>query len=128
MAYLIAAQSVLLLHLGFVLFAVFGSLLASIYPRVAWVHVPITTWGVLIELVGQTCPLTPLEKHLREAAGQAGYEGGFIEHYLLAFIYPQGLTRELEIALGLGLLLFNLLIYGLVIRRRWRHQRMGQRS
>ena len=62
--------------------------------------------------MGGTCPLTPLEQQLRSAAGQQGFSTSFIEHYLLAVIYLDGLTRFVHIALGVGVVLFNTLVYG----------------
>ncbi len=114
----LAADAVLLLHLGFIAFVLLGGLLALRWPRAAWVHLPAAAWGVWIELSGALCPLTPLENRLRAAAGQAGYEGGFIEHYLLALIYPAGLTREAQWVLAALVVAANLAIYAWVWRRR----------
>jgi hypothetical protein len=114
----LAADAVLLLHLGFIAFVLLGGLLALRWPRAAWVHLPAAAWGVWIELSGALCPLTPLENRLRAAAGQAGYEGGFIEHYLLALIYPAGLTREVQWVLAALVVATNLAIYAWVWRRR----------
>jgi hypothetical protein len=116
------ADLIVLLHFGFVLFVVFGGLLALRWPKVAYVHVPVALYGALIELVGWICPLTPLEKRLRESAGRAGYEGGFVEHYILPVLYPGALTREIQILLGLLVIVLNLAIYARVVRRQ-RHAR-----
>jgi uncharacterized membrane protein YhhN len=78
------ADGVLVVHLAFVLFVVLGGLLALRWPRVAWVHVPVALYGAAIEYVGFICPLTPLEVWLRERGGEAGYQGGFVEHYITA--------------------------------------------
>jgi len=114
------ANTVLLLHLGFILFVVLGGLLVRRWPRLAWLHIPAALWGLYTEFFAVVCPLTPLENTLRRLGGAAGYPGGFIEHYLMAAIYPQGLTRELQVVLGSGALLVNLAIYGrlALIRRR----------
>ena len=77
----------------FIAWVVLGGLVVLRWPRLAWLHLPAVAWGVWIELTGGVCPLTPLEQRLRLAAGEAGYSGGFIEHYLGALIYPAGLTR-----------------------------------
>jgi len=106
------ADAVVLLHLGFVLFAIGGGLLLTRWPRIAWLHLPALAWGVLLEFNGWICPLTPLENALRLRAGQAGYAGGFVEHYLLPLLYPAGLTVSLQWGLGTALLLFNALVYG----------------
>lgn len=116
--YHLAADVVVLLHLGFVLFVVLGGLLALRWPRAAWVHLPVAAYGALIELVGWVCPLTPLEGRLREAAGGTGYDGGFVERYLLPVLYPGELTPRVQLVLGLGVILVNLAVYGAVLRRR----------
>ena len=115
-----AADVVLVVHLGFVLFVVLGGLLALRWPRVAWVHVPVALYGASIEFIGFICPLTPLEIWLRRRGGEAGYEGGFIEHYITAALYPTGLTREIQVALGVGVLLLNAIVYAVWWRRRSR--------
>ena len=114
------ADLVLVVHLAFVLFVVLGGLLALRWPRVAWVHIPVALYGAAIEFVGFICPLTPLEIWLRRRGGEAGYEGGFIEHYITAALYPTGLTREIQIVLGAGVLLLNAIVYGVWWRRRAR--------
>jgi hypothetical protein len=118
MLYRWLADAVLLLHFAFVLFVVFGGLLAFRWPRVAYVHVPIALYGVTIELLGFVCPLTPLEIWLRRHGGQAGYEGGFIEHYITAALYPTGLTREIQYALAGLVFAINAIVYLLLWRRR----------
>ena len=114
------ADLVVVLHFLFVLFVVFGGLLALRWPRVAYVHLPVAVYGALIELVGWICPLTPLEKRLRESAGQQGYEGGFVEHYILPVLYPAGLGRGVQLVLGALVIAVNIAIYQLVARRRRR--------
>lgn len=112
MTYLWLATAVLLVHLAFILFVVLGGLLAWRWPKVAWLHVPAVLWGAYSEFAGAVCPLTPWENALRRLAGESGYPGGFIEHYLTAAIYPEGLTREVQFALGAGVLLVNAIAYG----------------
>lgn len=119
MAASIAADAVVLLHALFILFVVAGGLLALRWPVAAAVHVPCAAWGAAIEFTGGVCPLTPLEHRLRVAAGQEGYSGGFIEHYLLPLIYPPGLTPTVQLALGVLVIGVNLIVYGFVLRR-WR--------
>jgi hypothetical protein len=118
MANRLAADAVLAAHLAFVLFVVFGGLLALRTPRIAWLHLPAVAWAALIEFSGWVCPLTPLEVALRRGAGEAGYGGDFVEHYLVALIYPAGLTRELQVSIGAGVLLINLVVYFVLWRRR----------
>ena len=117
MWYKIGADLVLIIHFAFVLFVIFGGLLVIRWPSVGWAHVPIAIYGAIIEFVGFICPLTPLENALRQRGGQAGYSGGFIEHYITATIYPSGLTRRIQLVLGGGVLVFNAIIYAIVIRR-----------
>lgn len=118
MIYRVLADFVLSLHLGFVLFVVLGGLLAMRWPRIAWIHVPAAVWGVLIEYTGWVCPLTPLENWLRWRGGEAGYSGGFVEHYLLPTLYPEGLTRGTQLLLGSLVLAVNVAAYGALLLRR----------
>jgi hypothetical protein len=109
----LAADALLVVHFAFVLFVVLGGLLVYRWPRSAWVHVPAFAWGAVIEFNNWTCPLTPLEQRLRMAAGEGGYTGGFVEHYLLPLLYPEGLTRETQLVLGVFVLAVNALVYGI---------------
>jgi len=120
MIYRIAADCVLLLHLAFTLFAVLGGLLVLRRPSLLWLHLGAVFWGVVIELADWICPLTPLENFLRERGGEAGYAGGFIEHYVDLFLYPENLPVKLRYLLGLGLVAVNLIIYGYVFLARRR--------
>lgn len=120
MTYRWLADLTLLVHAAFVAFVLLGGLLVLRWPRVAWFHVPAALWGSAVELAGWICPLTPLEIELRERAGQAGYERGFLEHYLLAAIYPEGLTREMQIVFGVLALALNLAVYAWVLTRKRR--------
>ena len=113
-----AADLVLVVHLAFVLFVVLGGLLALRWRRVAWVHVPVALYGAMVEFVGFICPLTPLEVWLRRRGGEAGYAGGFIEHYIVAALYPRGLTRGVQLALGTAVLVLNGIVYLVWWRRR----------
>jgi hypothetical protein len=117
------ADAVLLLHGLFIAWVVLGGLAAWRRPWLALLHLPMAAWGVWIEWSGGLCPLTPLEQRLRAEAGQAGYTGGFVDHYLGALIYPDGLTREWQFALGAFVLLLNALVYG----RLWRRRRAAPR-
>ena len=120
----LAAEIIVLLHFAFILFVSAGGLLVLRWPRLAWLHLPCVAWGVLIEATGGTCPLTPLEMRFRLAAGDPGYSGDFIDRYLLPVLYPSGLTRGVQIGLGLALLLFNAIIYILL----WQWHRKSKRS
>lgn len=118
MLYRLLADLVVLLHSAFVLFVVLGGLLALRWPRAAWLHLPTALWGAGIEFAAGICPLTPLENHLRRLGGEAGYTGGFVEHYVLPVLYPDGLTRGVQLALGMFVLVLNLVVYAVVWRRR----------
>ena len=111
------ADGVVLLHAAFVVFVVVGGFLALRWRWLIWVHVPAAIWGVLIEYAGWICPLTPLENALRARAGESAYAGGFIEHYVLRVLYPNGLTPTAERVLGSVALAINVIAYTLVIRR-----------
>jgi hypothetical protein len=112
------ADLVVGIHFTFVLFVVLGALLVLRWPRLAYLHLPSALWGTWIEFSGRICPLTPLEQSLRARAGQEVYSGGFIEHYILPILYPNALTRTIQLVLGLLVLGINLCIYFYVIRRR----------
>jgi hypothetical protein len=112
------ADAVLVLHLGFILFVVLGGFLVLRRPRLAWLHVPVFLWGATIEFGGWICPLTPLEQWLRMRGGESAYAGGFIEHYLTALIYPEGLTRHIQLLIGAVVLAINAAIYLRLWQRR----------
>ena len=119
----LAADALVLVHLAFIVFAMIGGLFVAWRARIAWLHLPTAAWAAAIEFSGTICPLTPLENSLRVRGGEAGYSGGFIDHYITALIYPDGLTRTTQIAIGSGVLIMNVVLYALVIRR----QRKGGR-
>lgn len=118
MLYRLLADGVLVLHLLFILFVVLGGLLVLRFPQLAFLHVPAAIWGAFIELAGSACPLTSVENSLRLKAGESGYSEGFIEHYLMPVIYPQGLTRDIQFVLAGVVIGINLAIYGWLIYRR----------
>jgi hypothetical protein len=118
MFYRVLADSVLLAHLAFVVFVALGGLVAIRWPRVAWVHLPALAWGVVVEIFRLTCPLTPLENRLRRAGGEQEYAGDFIEHIVRRVLYAE-ITPEVQITLGLVLLVANVVIYAFAIQR-WR--------
>ena len=117
-AAIIAADLLVAAHVAFILFVVFGGLTVLRWPRLAWLHLPAAVWGAVVELAGWICPLTPLENQLRVAGGGAAYSGDFVERYLLPIIYPSGLTREIQVALGVAVIFFNVLVYWIAIRQR----------
>jgi hypothetical protein len=118
MRYRLAADLLTVAHFAFILFVCLGGLLAVRRLRYAWLHIPAALWGVFVEFSGWICPLTPLEWRLRELAGEAGYRGGFVEHYLIPLIYPPGLAVSTQWLLGGFVLALNGIVYGVAWRRR----------
>ncbi|MVV50284.1 DUF2784 domain-containing protein [Pseudomonas sp. PB120] len=116
MLYRIAADVLVLFHLLFILFVLFGGLLALKWPRLIWWHLPAAAWGVTVEAFQLTCPLTHWENLMRHAAGQIGYGGGFIEHYVWPVIYPAGLTPAIQLGLGSIVLAINVVVYRRLIQ------------
>ena len=117
MIYRWLADVVVVVHGAFVVFVIVGAFLALRWRWLVWLHVPAAVWGVLIEYAGWICPLTPLENALRARAGESGYTGDFIEHYVLSALYPQGLTRTTQLVLGSLALGVNIAAYALLIRQ-----------
>ncbi len=116
MLLLLLADLVVILHLSFVLFVVFGGLLVLRWPRLAWVHLPAAAWGAAVEFAGWICPLTPLEQWLRVEGGGHGYGSDFIERYVLPVLYPAGLTHNVQLVLGIVVVVINAAVYGWVWR------------
>jgi hypothetical protein len=114
----LAADTIVLLHLAFLVFVVLGGFLALRWRWIAWAHIPAVLWGVAIEFGGWICPLTPLENYLRERGGETAYQGNFITHYVLPMLYPAGLTRRWQLILGASALGINVIVYGFTLLRR----------
>lgn len=121
MIYRILAELVVVVHLFFILFVIFGGFAALKWQWMALFHIPVAAWGAIVELKSWVCPLTPWENKLRLMAGQEGYSEGFIEHYILPIIYPAGLTRDIQTTLGLSVIVINLVIYGVFLYRMFRN-------
>ena len=128
MTWHIAAVTTLTLHLAFIAFVVSGGLLAWRRRWIAWLHLPAAIWGTWIEFSGAVCPLTVIENTFRERAGLAGYGDGFIAHYLLATIYPAGLTRQMQFALAALVVAVNLIVYARLLRSAQPRVARGRRS
>lgn len=123
-----AADGVMLFHFCFIAFALAGSFLILRWRKAIFLHVPALAWDVWIEASGNICPLTPLENHFRELAGQSTYGEGFITHYLVPIIYPAGLTRDAQFVIMGVLIAVNLIGYGLVIRKKGTFRSMRRTS
>ncbi|HSS75376.1 MAG TPA: DUF2784 domain-containing protein [Thermoanaerobaculia bacterium] len=120
MIYRALAEALVVFHFGFVIFVCLGGLLVLRWRRVAWFHLPAAIWGAFVEFTQTICPLTPLENHLRHLGGQAGYSGGFIEHHITRVLYPDGLSKPIQVALGVFVVLLNVTVYTVVFLRRRR--------
>ncbi len=118
--YRLFADIVVILHLGFVVFVLFGGLLALRRPRMVWLHLPAAAWGAAVEFGGWICPLTPLEQWLRRGGRGSGYDSDFIAEYVLPVLYPAGLTHSRQVILGTLVVLINLSIYGWLLLRKFR--------
>ena len=112
----LAADGVLVLHFAFIVFVIFGGLLALRWRRVVLLHVPAIAWAIFVELTGAICPLTYVENHFRAAAGMSGYAGDFVGHYLMRVIYPAGLTRTTQVLLAVVVIIVNASIYAAMVR------------
>lgn len=119
MGYEAGAAAIMVLHGLFVIFVLFGGLLTIRWSWLILLHLPAAFWGIIVECTGWDCPLTPLENHLHHLGGRAGYEGGFVEHYLGPLLYPAGLDRWTRFFFAVVVLVANGVAYGIVIRR-WR--------
>jgi Protein of Unknown function (DUF2784) len=116
MIWSLLADCLVILHFAFTAFVVFGSFLTWRWPRVSFVHIPALAWGCWVEVSHSICPLTPLENHFRHLAGEAGYSGGFLAHYLVRVLYPPGLTWHIQWVLAAALLALNLFAYWRLMR------------
>jgi len=114
----LVADALVVIHLGFIVFVVAGGFAALRWPRIAWLHLPAVAWAIVVEATATICPLTPIENHWRRQAGDAGYPGGFVEHYLIPIVYPAGLTPRGQLALAFAVAAINLVVYVIVLRRR----------
>jgi len=118
------ADLVLIVHLAFVVFVLCGGLLVLRWRWIAWLHLPAAVWGAVVEFSGWVCPLTPLENWLREQAGETGYRSDFVAYYLLPVLYPDDLTRDVQLMLGTAVLAINISVYGWLWRRtQWHRHR-----
>lgn len=110
-------ELVVLVHFAFIAWVVSGGFLAIRWWWLALLHVPALVWAALLEWNGWVCPLTPLEKALRSQRDIPVYDTGFIENYIIPVIYPEGLTREIQMTMAVGLILINIIAYGVAIHK-----------
>ncbi|MFZ3055781.1 MAG: DUF2784 domain-containing protein [Smithella sp.] len=115
--YTVLADAIVLAHFLFIAFVICGGLLVIRWPRIAFVHLPAAVWGATVELFGWICPLTPLENHFRNLAGSNTYSGDFIFRYLVPVIYPENMTASLQQALGVLVIVINIIFYTIAIRK-----------
>lgn len=111
------ANLALILHFIFIAFVVLGGLLFFIFPKIIYIHLPALFWGIYIELTSSICPLTDLENWFLDQAGLITYDNTFIDHYLFPIIYPKGLTPEIQTYIGITLIVINLGVYGLILKK-----------
>lgn len=123
MFYRLSADLIVVLHLCFVLFVLFGGLLLLKWPRLLWLHVPAVIWGAFVEFSGWICPLTPLENWLRAHAGETRYTGDFLAQYFSTILYPEWLTRDIQFALGVLVVVMNLGTYTWLSQGKRSHDR-----
>lgn len=116
----LGVDTIVLLHFIFVLFVLFGAVLLLKWQKLIWLHIPAVIWGIMVELNGWLCPLTPLENRLRQEAGLGLYHGDFVMHYIMPVLYPVNLTRTTQVLFGLIVIIVNLGIYFYVFRIRRR--------
>jgi hypothetical protein len=121
------ADVLVVFHLLFVVFVISGGFLLPRWPKLIWLHLPAAFWGVWIEFSGGICPLTPLENQLRTRAGEPGYSGSFVDHYLLPILYPENLTQEIQWLLGSLVIIVNLIAYARAYKA-WRKKLHIQRD
>lgn len=121
MLYQIIADCILLLHFAFIVFVVAGGMLVFKWRWLIWFHIPAAIWGAVVEIMGWICPLTPIENSLRQVGGGAVYSASFIEHYLVPVIYPMDLSREMFIAMGIAVIVINVIVYTFLFRQRKRN-------
>ncbi|MDX2504467.1 MAG: DUF2784 domain-containing protein [Gammaproteobacteria bacterium] len=115
MLFKLGADLLVIVHLGFIGFVILGGFMLLKWRWLIFIHLPAVLWAALLEFHGWVCPLTPMEQSLRQLGNQQGYTGGFIDHYILPVIYPPALEEELQLILGVLVILINSIFYLLII-------------
>ena len=124
--YKFLTDALVVFHFAFVAFVMLGGLLSLRWNRLGWLHIPCVLWVIWIETSGNLCPLTPLENELREKAGLATYQGGFVDHYIMPVLYPENLTRNTQFGIAIGLITLNVVSYSLILVLRVRRRRLSK--
>jgi hypothetical protein len=109
------ADLIVVLHFAFIAFAIGGGIVVLRWRRVMVLHLPCVGWAVLVELMHWHCPLTRWENYFIARYGAEGYEGGFLDHYLIPVIYPDGLTPAIQVGIGLFVLAVNVAVYAFIV-------------
>ena len=112
-----AANLTLIVHFAFILFVVFGALLFFVTTKIIFIHLPALVWGSYIELTNSICPLTYLENWFLHKANLTTYSEGFIQNYLMPIVYPASLTKDLQIYLGIALIVINIVFYAFIFNK-----------
>ena len=115
--YEFAADLTLIVHFAFIIFVVFGALLFFVSTKIIYVHVPALIWGIYIEITHSICPLTYLENWFLQKANLTAYSEDFIQNYLVSIVYPTNLSADLQIYLGIAIIVVNMIIYGFIISK-----------
>jgi len=109
--YIALSVAVLLLHILFILWVIFGALVTRNRPVLRALHVASLIWGILTELTAWPCPVTLLENWLEARAGVEPYQGGFLLHYLDRLVYPD-ISITVLVTVGMLVCMVNLALYG----------------
>ena len=115
--YELAADIILIIHFLFIIFVIFGAFLFFVAKKIVFIHIPAIIWGSYIELTHSICPLTYLENWFLHKANLITYSGGFIQNYLVPIVYPVNITKDLQIFLGIGIIVINIVIYAFIINK-----------
>ena len=113
----LAADIILIIHFLFILFVIFGALLFFVVKKIVFIHIPAIIWGSYIELTNSICPLTYLENWFLHKANLTTYSEGFIQNYLVPIVYPVSLTKDLQIYLGIALIVINIVFYAFIFNK-----------
>jgi len=108
------ATFTLIIHFLFIVYVILGGLFFFIKPWTIYFHIPAFLYGLYVEFTQSICPLTYLENFFLSKANLTTYSISFIQKYLYVIIYPINLTKELQITLGISLIVINIIIYAII--------------